>query len=58
METKKWAVAIGNFGDQYSLVISSWELDEDGNRINQNNQNIIVDTVEKALTKALQIVNS
>ena len=58
METKKWAIAIGNFGDKYSLVISSWELDEEGNRINQFNQNRIVDTIEAALEAATQVVNS
>jgi hypothetical protein len=58
METKKWAIAIGSFGDKYSLVITSWEIDEEtGERINQTNKNKIVDTVQEALNYALQEVN-
>ena len=55
---KKYAIAIGGFGDKYSLVISSWEIDEEtGERINQTNKNKIVDTVQEALEYALQEVN-
>ena len=57
METKKWAIAIASFGTQYSMVISSWETDEEGNRINQSNENVIVNTVQEALDLATTLVN-
>lgn len=57
METKKWAIAIASFGNQYSLVISSWETDQDGNRINQTNDNVIVNTIQEALEQATILVN-
>jgi hypothetical protein len=57
MTNKKYAIAIGNFDTQYSLVITSWEIDEEtGERINQTNKNKIVATVEEALNYALNEV--
>lgn len=57
MGTKNWAIAIASFSDKYSLVISSWETDQDGNRINQTNENVIVNTVQEALELASTLVN-
>jgi len=58
METKKWAIAISEFGGKYSAVITSWEIDpETGGRINQQNRNKITETIEEALQYVSKTIN-
>jgi hypothetical protein len=52
MNNKKWAVAISAFNSvKYSAVITSWELDENGFRINEEAKTLIGTSIEDILDK-------
>jgi hypothetical protein len=54
---KKYAIATSSFGDKYSTVITSWEINEEnGERINQNSKTFISISIEDALDKINKII--
>jgi hypothetical protein len=46
---KKWAVAISAFGEKYSAVVSYWEINEEGEKVNSGSKKILTNTIEDAL---------
>lgn len=56
---KKFSIVINhNQNDSYSLVICSFDLDEDGNRINVEPTTKILSSLEECINEVLNIVNN
>ena len=57
---KVYSVVIGDVfsGEQYSLIVTIYDMDENGNRINPQYTNIICATIQDALNKASEIVST
>jgi hypothetical protein len=57
---KVYSVVIGDVfnGEQYSLIVTTYDMDESGNRINPQYVNIICATIQDALNKASEITSS
>ena len=53
METKKYSISISHIPtiNKWSLVITSWDLNEDGERINEERNNKLLDTFSEVKEK-------
>lgn len=49
MEKTYYSVAIAPFGVKYSIVLTSWELNEQGEKINFLNKTLLATSIEAAL---------
>ena len=53
MEIKKYSISVSHIPtiNKWSLVITSWELNEDGERINEERKNKLLDTFNEVKEK-------